>query len=151
MPAGAFNIYNEAKKKLFDTYTWGTTQFRTELLLQPYAPTAAHNTWGDVSAQVCTDGDYTAGRPMATANATVVGGTGTATAKVDSTSDIVYGPSVTLTAKYLVVRTGATVATAGDLLLGYLDLATTGTGSSASSTNGDYTIAWNANGLFTVN
>ena len=150
MAAGNFTLYNEAKQKLFDTYTWGTTQFRTELLKQPYTPAATHNTWSDVSAQVNTDGDYTGGRAMATASATVVGGTATATANIDSTTDVAYGPSVTLTAKYLVVRTGAATPTAGHLLLGYVDLDSSATTAVVSSTNGDFTIQWNANGLFTA-
>ena len=151
MAAGPFALYNTAKKYFFDgTFVWGTTQFRTELLKQPYTFSAAHDTWSDVSAQVCTDGDYTAGRAMATASATVVGGTGTATAKVDSTTDVAYGPSVTITAKWLVVRTGAATATANHKLVGAVDLNTASATAVVSSTNGDFTIQWNANGLFTV-
>jgi len=153
MAAGNFTLYNTAKKYLFDTWTWGTTQFRTELLKQPYTFNAAHDTWSDVSAQAVATGtqsDYTVGRAMGTGSATVVGGTGTATAKVDSTTDVAYGPSVTLTAKWLVVRTGAATPTANHKLLGAVDLNTASGTAVVSSTNGDFTIQWNANGLFTV-
>lgn len=151
MAAGNFALYNTAKQSFFNgDFVWGTTQFRTELLKQPYTFSAAHDAWSDVSAQVNTDGDYTAGRAMATASATVVGGTGTATAKVDSTTDVVYGPSVTISAKWLLVRTGAATATAAHKLVGVVDLNTASATAVVSSTNGDFTIQWHANGLFTV-
>jgi len=151
MAAGDFTLYNTAKKYFFDgTFVWGTTQFRTELLKQPYTFSAGHDTWSDVSAQVCTDGDYTAGRAMATGSATVNGGTGTATANVDSATDVEYGPSVTIEAKWLVVRTGAATATGSHKLVGAVDLNTASATATVSSTNGDFTIQWNANGLFTI-
>jgi len=154
MAAGAFALYNTAKKYFFDgTFVWGTTQFRTELLKQPLTFSAAHDTWSDISAQAVATGtqsDYTVGRAMATASATVVGGTGTATAKIDSTTDVAYGPSVTLTAKWLVVRTGTAAVTANQKLVGLVDLNTASATAVVSSTNGDFTIQWNANGLFTA-
>ena len=87
---------------------------------------------------------------MATGSATVNGGTGTATANVDSATDVEYGPSVTIEAKWLVVRTGAATATGSHKLVGAVDLNTASATATVSSTNGDFTIQWNANGLFTI-
>lgn len=152
MAAGSFTLYNSAKEYLISTFQWGTTNFYAALLKGAYTPAATHDQWGDVSAQVCTDADY---NEVALAGADVLptgaGLTTDATKNVDA-NDVDYGSTVTISAKYLVVVSGTpTTPGATDKLLGYVNLETTGTSANeVSSTNGDFQVQWNANGLFTV-
>ena len=153
MAPGNFAVFNTAKKSFFDgTFDWDTDTFRTELLKQPYTFDATDQQWSDLSAQAVTTGtqsDYSEG--VAMVGNTVVGGTAVTAAKVDSTGDVTYGPSVTLEAKWLLVRTGAaTTPATSDKLLGVVDLDAASATATVSSTNGDFTITWHANGLFTV-
>ena len=152
MAAGNFTLFNIGKERWFDsTFDWtgaNQTTFRAELLKQPYTLDATDSTWADVSAQVVTDGDY-GQQLLATGNAVVNGGTATATGNIDHTADVVFGPSVTITAKWLVLRTGPATPTGAEKLLGVVDLNTASATAVVSSTNGDFTVQWNASGLFT--
>ena len=153
MAAGAFTLFNIGKARWFDsTFDWdGTEQtvFYARLLKQPYTLDATDSIWSDVSAQVVTDGDY-AGELIAAGNMVVNGGTSTATGNLDYTTDIDFGPSVTITAKWMVIAEGtATTPQAGDKLLGVVDLNTASATAVVSSTNGDFKITPHANGFFT--
>lgn len=144
MAAGNFTLYNFPKKWFFDgTMDWDTNTFYLHLLQSGYTPAATHDTWSDVSAQEVTDGDYAA---QAIGTKAVNGGTGTATADCDA-GDVSFGTNVTITARYAVVRQGTATPGTADKLVGYVEL---DTATDVSSTNGDFAVNWNANGLWTI-
>ena len=144
MAAGNFTVYNFPKKHFFDgTMDWDTDSHYLHLLKSAYTPALTHDKWNDVSAQEVTDGDYAA---QAMASEAVNGGTATATAVVDA-ANVSFGTNVTITARYAVVRVGTATPGTGDNLVGYVEL---DTATDVSSTNGDFQVQWNANGLWTV-
>lgn len=143
MAAGNFTIYNQSKAWMFDgTFDWDTDGHYLELLKAAYTPALTHDTWSDVSAQVVTDGDYSA---QAMATEAVNGGTATATGNCDA-ANVSFGTNVSITARYAVVRTGPATATAAHKLVGYVSL---DTATDVSSTNGTFEVQWNASGLWT--
>ena len=152
MAAGNFALYNRGKSAWFDSvFDWdgaNQTVFYAELMKQPLTFSAAHDTWSDISAQVVTDGDY-APELIAAGNMVLNEGTGTATGNLDYNVDIDFGPSVTITAKWMILRSGAATATANNRLLGAVDLNTASATAVVSSTNGDFKITPHANGFFT--
>ena len=118
------------------------------MLKQPYTIDATDSIWSDLSAQVVTDGDY-APELIATANMVVNGGTSTATGNIDYSTDVDFGPSVTIEAKFMVLRTGPATPTGAEKLLGVVDLDAASATATVSSTNGDFKITPHANGFFT--
>lgn len=147
MAAGNFTIYGEAKegilKGLIDLD--GGTIVAT-LHTSSYTPNAgAHSTWADVSASEVTGTGYTAGG-QSISPLTVVNSAGTVT--VDSTTNPSWASS-TITAKYVVLtlRAGGSLVS-GDLIIGYADLDTGG--GSVSTSNGTFSVTWNASGIFTA-
>jgi len=153
MAPGAFQLYNIGKARWFDsTFDWDgaeQTVFYARLLKQPYTWDATDSLWSDVSAQVVTDADYD-GVLIAAGNMVVNGGTSTATGNLDYTTDIDYGSTATITAKWMVIAEGtATTPNAGDKLLGVVDLDAASATAVVSSTNGDFKITPHANGFFT--
>jgi hypothetical protein len=147
MAAGNFTMYNQAKGWFFDgTFDWDTDTHYAELLKTGYTPAATHDTWADVSAQVVVTGTQSDYAAQAMSGESVGGGTGVATVPCDA-ADVSFGTNVSLSAQYLVVRTGGATATGTDKLVGYVAL---DTATAVSSTNGSFSVAWNANGLWTV-
>lgn len=144
MSAGAFTFYNSAKKDILD----GTTDLDNDtiigiLVTDGYTPSATHSTYADVSSSECTDGDYT---PQELTTKAFSEASGTVTYDGD---DLVYGTSVTITAKYmmLVRRAGASLAST-DLLVGYVDLDTGG--GAVGSIASDFAVKFHADGVFTA-
>lgn len=152
MAAGSFALYNSAKEYLVSTWQWGTTNFYAALLKGGHSDAATYDVWSDISADVVTDADHSyialAGMDVLPTGA---GLTTDATKNVDA-NDVDFGSTVTLSGRYLVVISGTPTTPGGtDKLLGRVDLETTLTGTNeVSSTNGDFQVQWNANGLFTV-
>jgi hypothetical protein len=147
MPAGNFTVYGVAKENILKALIDldGDT-FQAVLVTSSYTPnTNTHSAWSSVSGSEVVGTGYTAGGVTISA-LTVVHSAGTVT--VDSATNPSWTSS-TITAKYCVVvkRAGGSLV-AGDLLLGYVDLETGG--GSVSTTNGTFTVTWNASGLFTV-
>jgi len=144
MAAGSFTLYHSAKKDILDgTIDLDTNTIKAILVTSSYTPSTAHDTYSDVSATECGNSDYSA-QTLAGKAFTESGGT----VKYDST-DVTYGTSVSITAKYLILvkQSGGSLA-ASDKLVGYVDLDTGG--GSATSTSSDYIVRWNANGIFTM-
>lgn len=144
MAVGTFTLYDNGLLKLLD----GTIDFDADtivaiLLADAYTPSAAHDTYSDVSANVIADGDYApqvVGSPTVTVGSSIV--------KFDS-AIISFGSSVTIEAEWLALVQRAGGALAGtDLLIGYIQLDDT---TPPSSTNGTFSFDPNAaNGYFGV-
>ena len=147
MAAGNFTPLNVAKLKYFNQVVkLNSDAFKVALTTSSFAAattytgTSANAQYSDLSAVEVTGTGYTAGGQSTTttltANAGVVTFNGTG----------VSWPSSTITAKYAVVYDNT--STNKDIV-GYMDLETTQP-SGISSTNGTFTVNFNASGLFTV-
>lgn len=143
MAAGNFTLYDNAKLLLLNGgLDMSSATLAATLLGSGYTPSAAHDTWSDVSSNEITDSGYS---EQAVSGQTVTLASGTVT--VDS-ADISFGSSVTLTAKYLVLVLGTAGSLAGtDKLVGYCDL--NSSGGTVSSTAGAFSVN-TPNGLFTA-
>ena len=144
MAAGSFTLYDSAKKDILDgTVDLDTDTIKAILVTSSYTPSAAHDTYSDVSATECADADYTAQTLTATAFTLTAG-----TVKYDA-ADVTYGTAVSITAKYMIlVKQAGAGLVAGDKLVGYVDLDSGG--GSVTSTSSDYIVRFNASGIFTM-
>lgn len=142
MAAGNFTIYNEAKEDFLDgTFDWVNDNHYMMLTIG-HTPDATDTTRADIDADEIADGDYNK-EDMGGESAVQTGGT----VNVDAT-DVEFGPSATITARHAHVLQGqAGTSGSGDLLVGYVEL---DTGGDVSSTNGDFTVQWHTNGVFTA-
>ena len=140
MAAGSWTFYNDAKESLGNgTLDWNTDSWYCVLCTDSYTPSAAHSTESELTNEVV-DADYDA-QDITTPSVSETGGTVTF-----DCDDIVFGPSVTITAKYAVLIQGTVGAQTGtDKLLVYVDL---NTGGSVSSTNDDFTVEIHTNGVW---
>lgn len=109
------------------------------LLTDSYTPSAAHDTYSDVSAVECADGDYD--QVALTTKTVALNGTA-----VDFDSDdIDFGSAVTITARYIAILKGTAASPQGtDPLIWYNDF-----GSNKSSTNAQF-IVRTTNKIYTV-
>ncbi len=146
MAAGNFTFYNSGKLDIFD----GTTDLDTDsvaviLLGSGYTPdVAAHASYSDVSANEIADADYTQQSLPTPAFSESAG-----TVTFDS-GDISFGSNVSIEAKYAVfVKGTATSLVSGDPLIGYVDLDTSGTSATVSSTNSTFSVN-TPNNIFTA-
>lgn len=144
MGVGAFTLYNSAKKDVVDgTIDVDTDTIKAILVTTAYTPAATHDTYSDVSANECADGDYAA---QTLANAAVTESGGTVTVDAD---DVSYGAAVSIAARYIIlVKQAGGSLVAGDKLLGYMDL--DDTGNNVRSTSSAFVVRWNSSGLFTL-
>lgn len=146
MAAGNFTMYDSAMLEIADgSQDWITDNHYCVLLVSGYTPNGAtHTTFADISANEVTDTDYTAQDMIGEA----VDEPSAGTIRLDAT-DVSFGASVTITAKYAAVVVGTVAGKTGtDPLVGYVDLDTGG--GSVSSTNGAFDIQWNTNGLVQI-
>ena len=146
MAAGSFTVYNIAKEKIvrstidMDTHTFKVALVGSNAALSAsFAGTSTNCQLSDVT-QITGTG-YTAGGNATTIAVSRSGGTVT----VD-TSDTTW-TSATITAKGAILYDDTA---ANDDMVGFMDLDTTSGTSTVSSSGGDFTIVWNASGLFTL-
>jgi len=141
MPVGAFTLYNSAKKHIIDgSVDLDNDTIKAILVTNSHVPSLAHSTYADITAE-CADADYLQ---------QMLSGTGFSEAAGVVTfdcADIVFGTSVTLSGRYLVLvhQEGVSLA-ATDRLIGYMDL--DDTGGNISSTGSNFIVRWNENGVF---
>jgi hypothetical protein len=137
MAAGNFQFYNSGKlNSLNGQIDADTDTLVMVLLAASYTPdAAAQSTYGDVSGDEITDPDYA---PQVISGAGFSESAGVVTFDSD---DVSFGGAVTIEAKYAAVvrRDGASLAS-GDLLLGYVDLNTSGGSATVSSTNDNFAV-----------
>ena len=105
---------------------------------------ASESTYADISADECTDADYSPVVATITISEPSPGIVMVDMAQVD------YGAVVDIAARYfyLVRRAGASLV-AGDLLLGYMDL-NEGSSGNVQSFSNPFTVDANANGLYRI-
>ena len=141
MAVGSFTLYNTAKQYIVDgTVDLDNDTVKAVLLTTDHTPAATDSTYADLDNE-CADADYseqTIANPVFTENA--------GTVKYDA-DDVTFGTSVSIAARYIVLihQAGGSLATT-DKLIGYMDL--DDTGYNVRSTNSNFIVRWNANGLF---
>lgn len=145
MAAGNFTFYNRGKLAHSQSDLSSAT-ISVVLLGSGYTPdVAAHTAYSDVSASEIGDADYT---PQQLTTPAFTESTGTVSFDGD---DISFGNPVSIEAKYAVfvrIDTGTVASPAtGDVLLGYVDLNTSGGAATVSSTNSEFSVN-TPNGLF---
>lgn len=122
---------------------WDTDTIKVALLSNSYTPDQdAHNYFDDVSTFEVTGTGYTQGGITLT-NKTNTYNSGTNTVVLDA--DDVTWSSSTITARYAVLYNSSPATNATRPLVGYVDF-----GSDQSSSNGNFTITWDATGIVRV-
>lgn len=120
----------------FDTHT-----IKVALLSQSYTPNQdADQVWSDVSANEVTGTGYTAGGATLSNKTVTYDGSNNVT--VLDGDDVTWGSS-TITARYAVIYDDNGAAANEKVLMGYVDF-----GMNQASTNGNFTLTWDAGGIF---
>lgn len=123
---------------------WDTDTIKVALLTNAYTPDQdAHNYFDDVSTyEVSGATGYTSGGASLTNKTnTYTGSTNTIVLDADDTT----WSSSTITARYAVIYDASPSTNATRPLIGYVDF-----GSDQSSSNGNFTITWDATGIVRV-
>lgn len=106
------------------------------------------NEYSDISANECTDTDYTTSYAEGITIAGLTWSNPSSGVFMLDATDVDFGAAVTIGARYLYLlkRAGASLVST-DLILGYVDL-NVGSSKNVASSNNDFEIIWGANGLF---
>lgn len=140
----ASKMYGNAILKAFNKeIDWDSDTIKVALVGSGYTPNQdSHDYWDDVSSNEVTGTGYTAG------GATLAGKTATydsaSNVIVLDANDVVWASS-TITARYAVVYDDSGATNAQKALIGYVDF-----GSDQSSTNGNFTVTWDATGIIRI-
>lgn len=129
-------------KALNKEVDWDTDTIKVALVTSSYTPDQdAHDYWNDVSANEASGTGYTAGgATLGTKTITYTGASNKITLDAADTS----WTSSTITARYAVIY-DSTGTSSTSVLLGYIDF-----GQDESSSNGTFTISYNASGIFEI-
>lgn len=130
-------------KALNKEVDWDTDTIKVALLSSSYTPNQdSHDYWDDVSANEVTGTGYTAGgATLASKTATYDSGTNVV---ILDAADTVWASS-TITARYAVIYDDSGASAPQKVLVGYVDF-----GSDQSSTNGNFTVTWDATGIVRI-
>jgi hypothetical protein len=122
---------------------WDTDTIKVALLTNAYTPDQdAHNYLDDVITNEVSGTGYTAGgNTLANKTNTYNSGTNVIVLDADDTT----WSSSTITARYAVVYDASPATNATRPLIGYVDF-----GSDQSSSNGNFTITWDATGIVRI-
>jgi len=122
---------------------WDTDTIKVALLTNAYTPDQdAHNYLDDVIATEVTGTGYTAGgNTLANKTNTYTGASNVIVLDADDTT----WSASTITARYAVIYDATPATNATRPLIGYVDF-----GSDQSSSNGNFTITWDATGIVRV-
>jgi hypothetical protein len=122
---------------------WDTDTIKVALLTNAYTPDQdAHNYFDDVVANEVTGVGYTAGgNTLANKTNTYNSSTNVIVLDADDTT----WSSSTITARYAVIYDASPATNATRPLIGYVDF-----GSDQSSSNGNFTITWDATGIVRI-
>ncbi len=133
---------NFLKLALNKEVDWDTDTIKVALLSNAYTPDQdAHDYFNDVSANEVSGTGYTAGGNTL-ASKTITYDSGSNVITLDA-ADTTWSSS-TITARYAVVY-GSTGTASSSPLIGYVDF-----GSDQSSSNGNFTITWDATGIVRI-
>jgi len=141
MPSKLYGQFlSQALNKEID---WDSDTIKVALLTNAYTPDQdAHNYLDDVVANEVSGTGYTAGGNTL-ANKTNAYNAGTNVIVLDA--DDTTWSSSTITARYAVVYDATPATNATKPLIGYVDF-----GSDQSSSNGNFTITWDATGIVRI-
>lgn len=130
-------------KALNKEVDWDSDTIKVALVSSAYTPNQdSHDYWDDVSANEVSGTGYTAdGATLAGKTATY--DTATNVVILDA-NDVVWASS-TITARYAVIYDDSGATDAQKVLIGYVDF-----GSDQSSTNGNFTVTWDATGIVRI-
>lgn len=122
---------------------WDTDTIKVALLTNSYTPDQdAHNYFDDVSTFEVTGTGYTqGGNTLANKTNTYNSATNVIVLDADDTT----WSSSTITARYAVIYDASPATNATRPLIGYVDF-----GSDQSSSNGNFTITWDATGIVRI-
>ena len=122
---------------------WDTDTIKVALLSNAYTPDQdAHNYFDDVATYEVTGVGYTAGgNTLANKTNAYNGATNTIVLDADDTT----WSSSTITARYAAIYDATPATNATKPLIGYVDF-----GSDQSSSNGNFTITWDATGIVRI-
>jgi hypothetical protein len=122
---------------------WDTDTIKVALLTNAYTPNQdTHNYYDDVSANEVSGTGYTGGGVTLTNKTNTYNGTSNV---IVLDADDVTWSSSTITARYAVVYDASPATNATKPLIGYVDF-----GSDQSSSNGNFTITWDATGIVRI-
>jgi hypothetical protein len=141
MPSKLYGQFlSQALNKEID---WDTDTIKVALLTNAYTPDQdAHNYLDDVVANEVTGTGYTAGgNTLANKTNSYNSATNVITLDADDTT----WSSSTITARYAVIYDATPATNATRPLIGYVDF-----GSDQSSSNGNFTITWDATGIVRI-
>lgn len=141
MPSKLYGQFlSQALNKEID---WDTDTIKVALLSNAYTPDQdAHNYFDDVVANEVSGTGYTAGgNTLANKTNTYNSSTNVIVLDADDTT----WSSSTITARYAVVYDASPATNATRPLIGYVDF-----GSDQSSSNGNFTITWDATGIVRI-
>lgn len=127
-------------KALNKEVDWDSDTIKVALVSSAYTPNQdSHDYWDDVAANEVSGTGYTAGgATLASKTATYDSATNVV---ILDAADAVWASS-TITARYAVVYDDSGATNAQKVLIGYVDF-----GSDQSSTNGNFTVTWDATGI----
>ena len=133
---------NFLKLALNKEVDWDTDTIKVALLANTYTPNQdTHDYFNDVSASEVTGTGYTSGGATL-ASKTITYDSGSNVITLDA-ADTTWSSS-TITARYAVVYASTGTASTSPLI-GYVDF-----GSDQSSSNGNFTITWDATGIVRI-
>ena len=141
MPSKLYGQFlSQALNKEID---WDTDTIKVALLSNAYTPDQdAHNYLDDVVANEVSGTGYTAGgNTLANKTNSYNSSTNVITLDADDTT----WSSSTITARYAVIYDASPATNATKPLIGYVDF-----GSDQSSSNGNFTITWDATGIVRI-
>ena len=141
MPSKLYGQFlSQALNKEID---WDTDTIKVALLTNAYTPDQdAHNYLDDVVANEVSGTGYTAGgNTLANKTNSYNSATNVITLDADDTT----WSSSTITARYAVIYDASPATNATRPLIGYVDF-----GSDQSSSNGNFTITWDATGIVRI-
>lgn len=127
-------------KALNKEVDYDSDTIKVALVSSSYTPNQdTHDYWNDVSSNEVTGTGYTAGGQALTSK-TITYDSATNVIILDA-ADSVWASS-TITARYAVIYDDAGATSADKVLIGYVDF-----GSDQSSTNGNFTVTYDATGI----
>lgn len=141
MPSKLYgNFLKQALNKEID---WDSDTIKVALLSSSYTPNQdTHDYYDDVSSYEVTGTGYTTGGITLASKTSTYDGTNNVI--VLDAADVTWSSS-TITARYAVVYDASPGTNATRPLIGYVDF-----GSDQSSSNGNFTITWDATGIVRI-
>lgn len=120
---------------------WDTDTIKVALTTSTYTPSQdTHDYFNDITNEVTGTGYTAGGATLASKTVTYTSGTNT---QAFDAADVTWSAS-TITARYAIIY-DSTGTSSTSALIGYVDF-----GADVISSGGDFTIQWNASGIFTI-